>query len=61
MAEWAKAMAAQNYDRARNRFFLDLHGVLKRDAGRVIRKRLQECCRYGIDLYRGSLWHAGFL
>lgn len=42
-------MASQSYDRARNRFFLDLHGVLKRDAGRVIRKRLDECCRFGID------------
>jgi tetratricopeptide (TPR) repeat protein len=42
-------MACQSFDRARNRFFLDLHGVLKRDAARVIRKRLEECSQYGID------------
>ena len=42
-------MAYQTYDRAQNRFFLDLHGVLKRDAARVIRKRLDECSQYGID------------
>ena len=44
-----RGMACQNYDPARNHFFLDLHGVLKRDAARVIGKRLEECCQYGID------------
>ena len=41
-------MATQHLDRERNLFFLDLHGVLKRDAARIIRKRIEECARYGI-------------
>jgi tetratricopeptide (TPR) repeat protein len=58
-------MATQSYDAVKNRFVLDLHGVLKRDAARVIRKRLEECSRYGIeaieviygtpDIYDGSI------
>ena len=58
-------MADQHYDPISNRFFLDLHGVLKRDAARAIRKRLEECSRYGIahleivygtpDLFDGSI------
>ena len=41
-------MASQHDDVERNHFFLDLHGVLKRDAARVIRKRIEECSQYGI-------------
>ncbi len=58
-------MANQYYEPARNRFSLDLHGVLKRDAARVIRKRIEECSRFGIatleiiygtpDIFDGSI------
>lgn len=41
-------MADQQYDTERNRFFLDLQGVLKRDTARVIGKRIEERTRYGI-------------
>jgi tetratricopeptide (TPR) repeat protein len=42
-------MANQSFDKLHNRFFLDLHGVLQRDATRAITKRIDECRTYGID------------
>lgn len=43
-------MADQNFDKQQNRFRIDLHKCATAEAIEIVRKRIDECYRYGITI-----------